>query len=205
MNRDMPGRPMPLVLASSSPYRRALLERLGLPVSAASPEVDEASRAGESDRAYVARLALEKAHAVRGLYASGEAAFIGSDQCARLGGERLGKPGTVARNIEQLRASSSRTVTFFTSVAVIVGTRDEVRSAEVDVIPFRVRFRALGDEEIRRYVDRERPLDCAGGFKAEGLGISLFESTQGDDDTALIGLPLIRLSAMLRSIGFAVP
>jgi septum formation protein len=179
------------------------LGRLGLTFSCIAPGVDEIGQFGEAPVALVARLARAKAAAVAVQQAN--AWVIGSDQTAVLdssGAEALGKPGTEARCQEQLRSCSGRTVEFLTAVAVM-------RQQDGALIEFidttRVTFRVLDQSTIERYVAKERPLDCAGGFKSEGLGISLCESIDSADPSALIGLPLIRLSAALRSAGFEVP
>jgi len=179
------------------------LGRLGLTFSSIAPGVDETARPGEAHPALVARLARAKAAAVAAQQA--DAWVIGSDQIAVLGSpgtEALGKPGTEARCQEQLRSCSGRTVEFLTAVAVM-RRRDSALIEFIDTT--RVTFRVLDQSTIERYVAKERPLDCAGGFKSEGLGISLCESIDSTDPSALIGLPLIRLSAALRSAGFEVP
>jgi septum formation protein len=179
------------------------LGRLGLSFSCIAPGVDEARHPGEASYALVARLARAKAAAVAGQQAN--AWVIGSDQIAVLdasGTETLGKPGTEARCQEQLRNCSGRTVEFLTAVAVM-RRQDSALIEFIDTT--RVTFRILDQSTIERYVAKERPLDCAGGFKSEGLGISLCESIDSADPSALIGLPLIRLSAALRSAGFEVP
>jgi septum formation protein len=188
-----------LVLASTSVYRRALLERLGLPFTTARPEVDETPRAGETTDALAVRLARAKADAVAAQ--AGDAWTIGSDQVAELDGRPLGKPGTPEDAIAQLRAMSGREVRFLT--ALCLAGPDGRRREALDVTT--VRFRALHDDEIARYVERERPLDCAGSFKCEGLGIALFDAIDNRDPTALVGLPLIATARLLREAGFAVP
>lgn len=199
----MAGPPPPLILASTSAYRRALLERLGLPFAMARPEVDETPQPGESPQTLAVRLARAKAEAVlAGAEAGGGAAWvIGSDQVAELDGEPLGKPGTAERAVAQLGAMSGREVRFLT--ALCVAGPDGRRFESLDVTT--VRFRSLSADEIARYVECERPLDCAGSFKSEGLGIALFESIDSRDPTALIGLSLIDTARALRAAGFAVP
>jgi len=195
--------PPPLILASTSRYRKELLGRLGLSFSCIAPGVDEAAHPGEAPLALVARLAQAKAAAVAVQQVN--AWVIGSDQIAVLGAsgtETLGKPGTEARCLEQLRNCSGRTVEFLTAVAVM-RRQDNALIEFIDTT--RVTFRILDQSTIERYVAKERPLDCAGGFKSEGLGISLCESIDSADPSALIGLPLIRLSAALRSAGFDIP
>lgn len=192
--------PMKLVLASTSAYRRMLLERLQLPFATDRPETDESPLPDEAPAATAERLALDKARAVAARWPG--ALIIGSDQVAHLDGEIFGKPGTEARAIAQLQRMRGHTVVFHTALALL-DTRSG--TAQVEGVPTRVRFRDLGDDEIRRYVERERPLDCAGSAKSEGLGIALLEAMSGDDPTALIGLPLIALSRMLRNAGVALP
>ncbi len=191
---------MKLVLASTSAYRRMLLERLSIPFELARPDTDETPLAGELPDATAERLAAEKTRAVATAWP--DALIIGSDQVAHIGDEIFGKPGTEARAIAQLQRMSGRTVVFHTALALL-NTR--TGHLQVEGIPTRVRFRALGDDEIRRYVAKEQPLDCAGSAKSEGLGISLLEALSGDDPTALIGLPLIALSRMLRAEGLELP
>lgn len=191
---------MQLVLASTSRYRKELLERFGLPFITARPSTDETPLPKEHPAATAERLAVEKAKAVAADHP--EALIIGSDQVAYLGTEHFGKPGTVERAQQQLRRMSGQTVIFHTAVALLNATTGEFSCQGV---PTQVRFRHLSDEEIQRYVAREMPLDCAGSAKSEGLGISLLEALSGDDPTALIGLPLITLARMLRQAGLLVP
>lgn len=191
----MPG----LVLASTSPYRRELLSRLRVPFDTARPEVDETPADGEAPDALALRLAVAKATAVAATRA--DAWVIGSDQVAASGGRALGKPGDRANAIAQLRAMSGREVAFLTAVAVV---RDGA-GPFVHLDTTRVRFRELDEGEIERYVDAERPFDCAGSFKSEGLGIALFEAIDSADPTALVGLPLIATARLLRRAGFALP
>jgi septum formation protein len=188
-----------LILASTSAYRRALLERLGLPFATVRPEVDESPRPGEHPQTLAVRLARAKAEAVAAT--AGPAWVIGSDQVAELDGRALGKPGTTDNAIAQLRSMSGHEVRFLT--ALCLAGPDGRRFEALDVTT--VHFRALGDDEIARYVERERPLDCAGSFKSEGLGIALFEAIDNRDPTALIGLPMIATARLLREAGFAVP
>ena len=189
-----------LVLASTSAYRRALLERFNLPFECVVPNVDEASLPGESALALAQRLARSKAEAVAARYP--ESVVIGSDQVAVRGLDRLGKPGSVERCIEQLEHSSGREVEFLTAVHVVNGPAG---NAESHVDRTVVRFRRLSRPEIERYVAADHPIDCAGGFKAESLGIALFERIESSDPTGLTGLPLIWLSHALRRAGIAVP
>jgi MAF protein len=190
-----------LLLASSSPYRRELLERLRLPFIWRSPSIDENRREGEAAIDLVKRLAEEKARALATDHL--EHLIIGSDQVAVLGsGEILGKPHDLPRARQQLRAASGSSVTFLTGLALL---NTSTGRCQVDCVPFTVHFRPLSDEQILRYLQREQPFDCAGSFKSEGLGISLFRSTEGEDATSLIGLPLIRLVDMLLNEGVEIP
>jgi septum formation protein len=189
-----------LILASTSPYRRELLSRLALPFETRAPGVDEAQLAREAPADRALRLALEKARAVA--QAHPEALVIGADQVAACGDRLLDKPGNAARARDQLEALSGRTALFYTACAVLGGSR-KVHLAHIDTTT--VLFRKLNASEIERYIERERPFDCAGGFRAESLGISLFECIECRDPTALIGLPLIWLAAALREAGFQLP
>lgn len=185
-----------LYLASTSVYRRALLQKLTTQFSCVKPEVDESPLADETAEALVNRLALAKAKAVAATLSAG--LVIGSDQVAVFQGEILGKPHTVANAEAQLRRFSGQAVTFLTGLAVVNAATGKVQQV---IEPFVVHFRELSDAEISNYVAREMPLDCAGSFKSEGLGIALFDKLQGDDPNSLIGLPLLRLLAMLRDEG----
>lgn len=189
-----------IVLASTSAYRRMLLERFQLPFETARPEVDETPLPDEHPAATADRLAIAKAQAVAPQWP--DALVIGSDQVAHIDDEVFGKPGSVERAVAQLRSMSGRTVVFHTALAVI-DTRS--RRIQTDSVPTEVRFRTLSDAEITRYVERELPLDCAGSAKSEGLGITLLDALSGDDPTALVGLPLIALSRMLREAGVELP
>ncbi|MEW6467194.1 MAG: Maf family protein [Pseudomonadota bacterium] len=185
-----------LILASTSPYRQELLTRLGLRFEAIGPHIDETRLEGEDAVSMVRRLAREKARAVAERWPSGW--VIGSDQCAVLGDQVLGKPGTHERAVTQLTAASGRSVVFHTGLCLMnIGLGFE---RTVDV-PFTVRFRNLSTAEIEYYLMRETPYDCAGSFKSEGLGIALFEALEGNDPTALVGLPLIALCGLLREAG----
>jgi len=181
-----------LVLASTSPYRRDLLQRLGLPFLVAAPEVDEARQPHEPPEALVTRLAEAKARAVAAEYP--QALIIGSDQVACVEEEILGKPGNREMALAQLTQAVNKAVTFHTGLCLL---NSATGRAQVCQEPFRVKFRALTQAQIAAYVDREQPFNCAGSFKSEGLGIALFERLEGDDPSALVGLPLIRLVAML--------
>jgi septum formation protein len=194
--------PPPLILASTSRYRRELLARLGMPFTVEAPGVDEARQPGEAPRALVARLAEEKALAVARRHPG--AAVIGSDQLAWLPPDAvLGKPGGRDAAIAQLLGCAGRTVRFLTALHLVRVADDggavAASYAMTDVTE--VRFRALDRAEIARYVDREQPYDCAGGFKCEGLGIALFEGIRSEDPTALIGLPMIAVAEGLRRFG----
>jgi septum formation protein len=186
----------PVVLGSTSVYRRELMARLRIPFEVAAPDVDETPLPGETPEALARRLALAKARAVAARYP--QAAVIGSDQVADLGGEPLGKPGTHARAVQQLQRMRGRTVVFQTAVAVVCL---ESGFEQSDIAPVRVRFRDLSDDEIEAYLRAETPYDCAGSAKSEGLGITLLASIDNDDPTALVGLPLIRTCRMLRAAG----
>lgn len=190
----------PLVLGSTSRYRRELLQRLQLPFEVAAPEVDETPQPGEAPQTLALRLALAKAHAVAAQYP--DAVVIGSDQVADLAGHALGKPGNHERAVTQLRLMSGHTVIFQTAVAVVCHATG---FEQVDLAPVEVRFRTLADHEIERYLRAEQPYDCAGSAKSEGLGISLLDAILSDDPTALIGLPLIRTCRLLRAAGLELP
>jgi septum formation protein len=192
--------PRRLILASTSRYRREMLDRLGLPFECVPPGVDETAVAGEAPTEIALRLARAKAEAVATRHPG--AIVIGSDQVAEIDGRALGKPGDRASALAQLRASSERDLVFHTAVCVWDGA-DNSHHAFLDET--RVRMRSLTDEEIERYLDAEQPWDCAGSFKSEGLGVVLFESVQSDDPTALIGLPLIALARALRACGYSLP
>ncbi len=189
-----------LTLASTSRYRKALLEKLGLPFDCVAPEIDEDRRPGETPAALVQRLAEAKARAVAAQGRSG--LIIGSDQVAVGAGVLLGKPGSVERAIEQLRSLSGREVVFHTGLCLLNTLTDQCQVLDET---YKVRFRALDEARIRRYVERDRPLDCAGAFKSEGLGIVLFESLHGRDPNSLIGLPLIALTELLEAEGIPLP
>jgi septum formation protein len=189
-----------IILASTSPYRRALLERLGVTFTALPPETPEDTVPGELPPDRALRLAIAKAQAIASRRP--DAVVIGSDQVAALGSKILDKPGDAARCRAQLAAASGSSARFHTGCALI-GAQAGVRMVHLDTTT--VFFRSLTGAEIERYVERERPFDCAGGFRAEGLGISLFESIDSHDPTALIGLPLIWLAGALRRAGVRLP
>ena len=185
-----------LILASTSRYRRELLERLRLPFEVRSPDTDETPRPGELPAALTQRLALAKARAISAAHP--DAIVIGSDQVADLHGAPIGKPGTHERAVAQLRAMRGRSVVFQTAVAVVRASTGYVGHA---LVPVTVRFRALTDAQIEHYLRTEQPYECAGSAKCETLGIALLEAIESDDPTALVGLPLIRTSALLREAG----
>src|SRR5699024_2559300 len=193
-----------LLLASSSSYRRALLERLQLPFIWQSPELDESPLANEAPQALVQRLALSKARALASRHP--EHIIIGSDQVAVLDDQVLGKPLHAQGAFKQLTAASGRSVTFLTAVAVLdTRTTAAQVNEQVACVPFTVHFRQLSDGQIQRYIAKEQPFDCAGSCKSEGVGVSLCRSTEGSDAISLVGLPLIRLCDMLNACGIAVP
>lgn len=185
-----------LVLCSTSPYRRELLARLGMPFATASPQVDETAIAGESAAALSLRLAVAKAHALADRHPT--AVLIGSDQVASLDDALIGKPEHRDAAVAQLLAASGRTVKFHTAIAILDAANGECHT-ETDLTT--VQFRALTRPEIERYLLLEPALDCAGSFKCEGLGISLFDAIETRDPTALIGLPLIATTRLLRQFG----
>lgn len=189
-----------LILASTSPYRRALLQRLGLPFECLAPDADETRLPGEPAAEMAARLARVKAKVVAARHP--QSIVIGSDQVALRGTDILGKPGSVERCREQLRASSGQEVVFLTAVYVIDGPAGR---AESHVDRTVVKFRDLSDAEIDRYIERDQPLDCAGGFKAEALGIALFDRIESVDPTGLTGLPLSWLCGALRRARVPIP
>lgn len=189
----------PVCLASTSPYRRELLSRLNIAFTTLTPKVDETCLAGEDAGSLVRRLAEAKARAVSGAH---RGLIIGSDQVATLAGDILGKPGDHEQARDQLQQLSGRTVTFLTGLCLLNSLSGQL---QLDVVPFRVHFRTLSMAQIERYLEHDRPYDCAGSFKSEGLGITLFERMEGDDPTALIGLPLIRLTGMFELAGVTLP
>ena len=188
-----------IILASTSPFRKSLLERLHLEFETMAPDIDETAGDGESAEAYVCRLARQKAEIIANKYPS--SIVIGSDQCALLEGKILGKPGSHANALNQLKNARGKTVVFHTGLCVMKQSSD---LCEVDDIIYEVTFRKLRDEQLEHYLRVEQPYNCAGSFKSEAYGISLFSRMRGDDPTALIGLPLIRLTEMLEHIGVEV-
>jgi 7-methyl-GTP pyrophosphatase len=181
-----------LVLASTSPFRRTLLQRLGLPFETAAPDVDESRLENESPTALVTRLAEAKARVIAPQFS--DALIIGSDQVAVLDDQVLGKPGNHQNAVQQLRAASGRQVSFLTGLCLL---NTQTQKCHVTMVPFSVVFRTLSEQQIEQYLLQEEPYNCAGSFKSEGLGICLFEKMLGDDPNALIGLPLIELTTML--------
>ena len=191
---------LPLILASSSIYRKALLERLNLAFQSASPEIDESPLSGEQPEQLTQRLALTKAKALQRRFP--QHLIIGSDQVVLLDGKPVSKPGNHAEAQQQLQRSSGKTLTFSTALCLLNSANDQ---HQLTVEPYSVTFRELTDEQIERYLQTEKPYDCAGSFKSEGYGISLIERMQGDDPNSLIGLPLIRLCQMLAQEGIHLP
>lgn len=187
---------LPLILGSTSPYRKILLQRLGIAFDTAAPDVDETPLAHEPPRALVERLSQDKARAVAIRYP--QALIIGSDQVATIDGEIMGKPGNHANAVQQLSRASGNKVTFYTGLCLLNSESGVVQSS---VVPFEVTFRQLSAAQIERYLHAEQPYNCAGSFKSEGLGVALFERTSGDDASALMGLPLICLTRMLENQG----
>ena len=191
--------PNTLVLGSTSPFRKAILEKLGLPFETDKPEVDETPLENESPETLVARLSEMKAAAVAARHP--DALVIGSDQVAVIDGNILGKPGTHDKAVEQLRNASGKTVTFYTGLCLM---NSITGNKQTEVVPFNVVFRELTDVQIENYLQKEQPYNCAGSFKSESLGITLFEKLEGDDPNTLIGMPLIRLTRMLENEGMPV-
>lgn len=189
-----------LVLGSTSPFRKALLDKLGIPFITDTPNTDETRRPGETPDRLVRRLAEDKARDVASRFP--DALVIGSDQVACVGDEILGKPGNRENAIAQLSAASGKAVTFYTGLCLYNAANDQI---QVAVEPFVVHFRELGSAQIERYIDREQPFNCAGSFKSEGFGITLFAALEGRDPNTLVGLPLIRLVEMLDRQGVALP
>ena len=183
-----------LLLASSSPFRRQILNKLRIPFDCEAPDIDETPLADEQPQQYVERLAVEKAQALAGKY--NDHWIIGSDQCSVVDGNICGKPHTVEKAQQQLRLSSGKVVHFYTGLCLLNAQTGEYQSV---IEPFSVHFRELNDDEIRRYIELEMPLKCAGSFMVEGLGINLFEKLEGRDENSLIGLPLIALLQLMRN------
>ena len=190
---------MQLILASTSPFRKNVLEKLGLPFDCHAPEVDEAPQPHETPAQLVERLSIAKAQAVAAHLQQG--LVIGSDQVAVIDDEILGKPGNHENAVGQLERASGKTVTFLTGLALV---NAESGAIQAEVVPFKVVFRQLTQPQIVNYLNAEQPYNCAGSFKSEGLGIALFDRLEGDDPNTLIGLPLIRLIRMLEKEGMTV-
>jgi septum formation protein len=188
-----------LILASSSHYRKALLQRLGIPFETIAPFIDESRLDDETPAQLVKRLARLKAEAA-GMDIP-DALIIGSDQCAVIDGHLIGKPGNFERAFLQLKKACGNVVEFHTGLCLLDTSCNRY---QLDEITFRVHLRDLSDEQLKRYLNREKPFDCAGSFKAEGLGIALFTRMEGDDPNALVGLPMIRLVSMLEQAGMSV-
>jgi len=195
----MPEKSPSLVLGSTSPFRKEILQKLAIPFETAAPDIDESPLKDESPQALVARLAELKAKEVAKQFT--HHLIIGSDQVAVVNNNILGKPGTHEKAVQQLTEASGQTVHFYTGLCLYNSQSENV---QCEVVPFSVVFRDLKTSEIENYLLKETPYNCAGSFKSEGLGITLFEKLQGDDPNTLIGLPLIRLVAMLKNENFQV-
>ena len=190
---------MKLILASTSPFRKEILNKLGVEFDTASPEIDETALTAETPQQLVERLSIAKAKVVADNNKS--ALVIGSDQVSVIDGEIIGKPHTHENAIKQLKNASGKTVTFYTGLCLYNSSTDQYQS---EVVPFNVVFRKLTDQQIDRYLKKETPYNCAGSFKSEALGIVLFEKLEGDDPNTLMGLPLIRLVKMLEKEKFSI-
>ena len=190
---------MKLVLASTSPFRKELLQRLGIPFNTASPDIDEAALPDETPEQLVARLSEQKAKAVSAQFS--DTLVIGSDQVATLDNNIIGKPGNHENAAKQLRNASGRELVFYTGLCLL-NTR--TGNTQVDVINFNVTFKKLTDQQIDNYLKKEQPYNCAGSFKSEVLGVALFEKMEGNDPSSLIGLPLICLTGMLENEGINI-
>ncbi|SAL74208.1 Maf-like protein [Caballeronia arvi] len=199
---DASNSPPRLILASSSPYRRELLQRLRIPFDVVTPDIDETPLAGETPEATAVRLSIAKARAAVGRIEDGAGALvIGSDQVATFDGKQIGKPGTHEKAVAQLQAMRGRSVQFHSALCLFDSRTGDAQSADIVT---RVRFRRYSDPQIEAYLRAETPYDCAGSAKAEGLGIALLEAIESEDPTALIGLPLIALTGMLANAGYPV-
>lgn len=190
---------MKLILASTSPFRKAILDKLGVDFGTVSPETDETPLANETPQQLVERLSIAKAKAVADK--TDDALVIGSDQVSVINGEIIGKPHTHENAIKQLQNASGKTVTFYTGLCLYNSSTQQYQS---EVVPFNVVFRALTDQQIENYLLKEMPYNCAGSFKSEALGIVLFEKLEGEDPNTLMGLPLIRLVKMLEKEHFSI-
>ena len=196
----MKTQPIKIILGSTSPFRKELLERLNINFITDSPDIDETPLLNEKPESYVQRLSLEKAKVVATRHHN--SLIIGSDQCSVLDGIIRGKPHTHEKAVKQLTSSSGKRVSFLTGLCLYDSTND---SYQLEMVPFHVDFRELSATEIESYLLAEKPYNCAGSFKSEGLGVTLFKRFEGEDPTSLIGLPLIKLSEMLRTKGFMLP
>jgi len=190
---------MKLILASTSPFRKAILDKLGVDFDTASPETDETALADETPQQLVERLSIAKAKAVADKVS--DALVIGSDQVSVINGEIIGKPHTHENAVKQLQNASGKTVTFYTGLCLYNSATQQYQS---EVVPFNVVFRDLSDQQIECYLRKEEPYNCAGSFKSEALGIVLFEKLEGEDPNTLMGLPLIRLIKMLDKEQFTI-
>ncbi len=190
---------MQLILGSSSPYRKKLLDRLGIEFQVANPDIDETAKPNESAQALVERLALEKATVIAKQYK--DALIIGGDQVAVIDQQILGKPRNHAHAVEQLQLSSGKTVKFLSALCLL---NSKTGQHQLSVVPFSISFKILTDLQIENYLRKDKPYNCAGSIRAESMGVALFEKMQGDDPTALMGLPLIRLTEMLKQEGVDV-
>lgn len=190
---------MKLILASSSPYRKELLSKLQIPFDTQTPDIDESPKSGEPPEVLAERLAIEKAKAIA--ENEDQSLVIGCDQVAVHNGKVVGKPKDHADAVSQLKAASGNSVTLYTGLALI---NSKTSHLQKEVVPYKIKFKTLTTEQIESYLKKEQPYDCAGSVKSEGLGIALLEKFEGDDPNTLIGLPLIRLIAMLEKENFTV-
>ena len=190
---------MKLILASTSPFRKTILNKLGIEYDTAAPQTDETAKADETPQQLVERLSIAKAKAIADK--TNDALVIGSDQVSVINGEIIGKPHTHENAVKQLQNASGKTVTFYTGLCLYNSATNQYQS---EVVPFNVVFRTLNDEQIESYLKKEKPYNCAGSFKSEALGIVLFEKLEGDDPNTLMGLPLIRLIKMLEKEKFYI-
>jgi len=190
---------MKLILASTSPFRKAILEKLGVEFTTASPETDETVKENETPQQLVERLSIAKAKSIA--EKNKNALVIGSDQVSVMNGEIIGKPHTHENAVKQLQMASGKTITFYTGLCLFNSATNQYQS---ETVPFNVVFRQLDDQQINQYLLKEKPYNCAGSFKSEALGIVLFEKLEGEDPNTLMGLPLIRLIKMLEKENFSI-
>ncbi|MDH5601761.1 MAG: Maf-like protein [Gammaproteobacteria bacterium] len=190
---------MKLILASTSPFRKAILDKLGIDFDTASPETDETALKNETPQQLVERLSIAKAKAIADKVS--DSLVIGSDQVSVIDGEIIGKPHTHENAVKQLQNASGKIITFYTGLCLYNSSTKQYQS---EVVPFNVVFRELTDQQIENYLQKETPYNCAGSFKSEALGIVLFEKLEGDDPNTLMGLPLIRLVNMLEHENFLI-